>query len=242
MNHTLCTVYIDESGDLGASCGTKWFVLTAAIVNKNDEPQIRSTIRAIRTRLNLRMIHFRDVKDFNRRSFIVSELSGENFQLVNVLFDTSRYDKSKMRSERMAYNFICELLLERVSWVLKDTCRKGNIVLSSRGTSKDNELVEYITDKLTPYHESRIADVFTGVEYKQAADWDMLQLADVCATSMFYSHEINGYGFITPCFALRLLPKLYRQIGSAGNYGVNYFSDDMKPSSELLKAHKICET
>jgi len=217
-------------------------VLTAAIVDESDEPEIRSTIKSIRARLNLRTIHFRDVKDFNKRSYIISELSDKRFQLVNVLFDTNRYDKTIMQNERVAYNFICRYLLERVSWLLKDSNRKGKIVLSSRGTSKDNELVNYINDKFINYPVNETANVFTGTECKQAATWDMLQLADVCATSMFYSHEVNGYGFITPCFAIRLWPKLYRHDGSSDKYGLKYFNDDMKPSAGFLKSHKICET
>ena len=36
-----CTVYIDEAGDLGIGRGTQWFVLSAVIVEKSNEPQIR---------------------------------------------------------------------------------------------------------------------------------------------------------------------------------------------------------
>lgn len=35
------TVYIDEAGDLGIGRGTRWFVLTAVVVKKTVEPQIR---------------------------------------------------------------------------------------------------------------------------------------------------------------------------------------------------------
>ena len=241
MEHTPCTIYIDEAGDLGANRGTQWFVLTAVIVDKRDEPQLRNAIKAIRARLNLQTIHFRNVKDFNRRAYIVSELSNEHFQCVNILFDTRQYDKTKMQAEHTAYNFICRYLLERVSWLLRDTSRKGDIVLSSRGTSKDAELSKYIQNKLFPYQGNEIADVFTGVECKQAHAWDMLQLADVCATSMFYAHEINGYGFVTPCFAIRLGSKLYRRDGKVEKYGLKYFKDEMTPAPDFLKSKKICK-
>ncbi|MCL2579355.1 MAG: DUF3800 domain-containing protein [Oscillospiraceae bacterium] len=236
-----CTIYIDESGDLGANRGTKWFVLTAVIVDASDEPNIRNKLKAIKSKLNLQAIHFRNVKDFNKRSYIVNELAGEHFQMANILFDTNQYDKNRMQTERIAYNYICRYLLERVSWLLRDTNRRGKIVLSSRGTSKDGELVGYIRDKLLPYPDNQIVDVFSGVECKQASVWDMLQLADVCATSMFYSHEINGYGFITPCFLYRLREKLYRRDGKLIKYGLKYFKDNMKPPKDNLKNHKVCE-
>ena len=40
-------VYIDEAGDLGIGRGTRWFVLTAVVVKKTVEPQIRARMTAI---------------------------------------------------------------------------------------------------------------------------------------------------------------------------------------------------
>lgn len=42
---TPCKVYIDEAGDLGVCRGTQWFVLTAVIVQNNNEPAIRETLK-----------------------------------------------------------------------------------------------------------------------------------------------------------------------------------------------------
>ena len=39
------TVYIDEAGDLGIGRGTRWFVLSAVIVAKEDESAIREKMR-----------------------------------------------------------------------------------------------------------------------------------------------------------------------------------------------------
>jgi hypothetical protein len=181
------------------------------------------------------------VKDFNKRCFIVSELSGKSFQLVHVLFDTSSYDKSIMPNERIAYNHLCRLLLAQVAFLLKDTGRKGKVVLSSRGTSKDNELVDDITNNLF-LSNKQFSDVFTSVECKPSSDRVLLQLADVCATSMFYSHEVNSYGFTTPCFSIRLSSKLYRNRDEEELLGIIYYRDDMKPPSGLLESLRICET
>ena len=54
-----CTAYIDESGDLGVNRGTRWFVLSAVIVNKTDEANIRKTIARIKNQLNLQEIHLK---------------------------------------------------------------------------------------------------------------------------------------------------------------------------------------
>ena len=41
---TQCTIYIDEAGDLGINRGTRWFVLTSVIVNKESELNIKYVI------------------------------------------------------------------------------------------------------------------------------------------------------------------------------------------------------
>lgn len=235
-----CTVYIDEAGDLGANRGTNWFVLTAVVVDATEEPKIRTTLKNIKLKLNLQNIHFRTIKDFNRRCYIVQELSQNDFTYVNILFDTTQMDKEKMPTDVLAYNYICRYLIERVSWFMRDTDRRGKIVLSSRGTTRDAELIDYIANKLIPYEGNNIAQVFSGVECKPASQWDLLQLADVCATSMFFSHETNGYGFVVPCFAYKFADKLYRHDGALRSYGIKYFSNSMQPPTGALQKKKIC--
>ena len=48
-----CTLYIDEAGDLGIGKGSDWFILAGVLINKQDEPQIRDTIKNIRSKLNI---------------------------------------------------------------------------------------------------------------------------------------------------------------------------------------------
>lgn len=236
-----CTVYIDESGDLGAGRGTRWFVLTAVIVDSDEERAIRQTISALRSKLNVHSLHMRNIKDFSRRGYAVRELSKHNFTYINILFDTQKFDRNKMKNERIAYNYICRYLIERVSWFLRDTDRIGDIVLSSRGTSKDGELIDYIQTKLLKYDFNEVANRFIGIKSYPAPDRDLLQLADVCATTTFWSYEKNGYGFVIPCFSRQLKSKLYTHSGHVIPYGIKYFNDDMKPDSNYFNGAKVCD-
>ena len=236
-----CTVYIDEAGDLGFQRGTQWFVLSAAIVNKNDEPQIRAKLARLKARLNVNEIHFRNLRDFYRQSLVTQELSSEEFSYICVIADTNKLDPTKIVSAATAYNYLCRMLLERVSWLLRDTRRQGDIVLSSRGTSRDNELIAYIRDKLIPYPDNQVdASVFSGITAKSSGSWDMLQLVDVCATTMFLAYEENGWGFRAPCFARVLKDHLYRYNGKLESYGLKYFNNDMKPAPQSLKCAWPC--
>lgn len=236
MGKTKCSVYIDEAGDLGRCRGTRWFVISAVIVDNTQEPKIRNTISQIKRRTNVNDIHMRKIKDFNKRAYIVSELAKEDFTYISVVVDTNILNTSSL----LAYNYTCRLLLERVSWFLRDTNREGDVVLSSRGTARDGELIKYITDKLLPDISNQVYDVFMKVKAKAASSWDMLQLADVCATSTFLAYEVNGWGFRTPCYAKKLKQHVYTYKSKMDNYGLKYLAPDMKPSREYLIENLIC--
>ena len=115
-----CTIYIDEAGDLGIGRGTQWFVLSAVVVDKTVEQNIRAKIAQIKTQINVNEIHLRKITDFNKRGLIVRELNGEDFTYMNVLVDTNKFDKTKIPSTIIAYNYVCKYLLQRVSWYLRD--------------------------------------------------------------------------------------------------------------------------
>lgn len=236
-----CTVYIDESGDLGVGRGTRWFVLSAVAVDKQDESQIRATLCRIKSRLNVNSIHLRKISDYYRRAFIIREISNENFTYFNVIADTKNFDRTKISSPEVAYNYLCRMLLERVSWFLRDTGRTADVVLSARGTKRDGELISYIKDKLLPYPGNQIApNTIEKICAKQASQWDLLQLADICATSMFLAYEVNTWGFCVPCFSRVLESHLYTYNGKIDSYGIKYFTSDMKPCVNELRDCWIC--
>lgn len=236
------TVYIDESGDLGCGTGTRWFVITAVIVDKENEKTIRQTMNAIKNRLNVQEIHLRKIYDYYRRAYLTRELNEEKFTYINVIADTNKLDTSKISSPTVAYNYLCRMLLERVSWFLRDTGRTADIVLSARGTSRDGELIEYIKEKLLPYGDNQIvSDVFENITAKTANSWDMLQLADVCATTTFLAYEINGWGFRTPCYFKILQNHLYKHGDKIMSYGMKYFTDEMKPETEEINSNYPCK-
>lgn len=196
----------------------------------------------IKTRLNVKNIHLRNITDFYKRGYIVSELNKESFTYINIIADTNKFDKTKISSPAIAYNFLCRLLIERASWFLRDTNRIADIVLSSRGTSRDGELIEYIKDKLISYPRNEVhSEVFNKVTAKPAGSWDMLQLADVCATTMFLTYEKNGWGFCTPCYSKALKDHLYTRAGSLNSYGIKYFKPEMQPNANDLKCNWICK-
>ena len=85
-----CTLYIDEAGDLGIGKGTDWFVLAGILVNKSDEKDIRLKIKDIRSKINVNEIHFRKMVSFEKKSYVVSELSKCNFKYITIIADTRK--------------------------------------------------------------------------------------------------------------------------------------------------------
>lgn len=173
---------------------------------------------------------------------MVRELNEEEFTYINVIADTNKFDRSKIPTPTIAYNYMCRMLLERVSWFLRDTNRTADIVLSARGTSRDGELIEYIKEKLVPYTGNQIVQgVFGNITAKTANSWDMLQLADVCATTTFLAYEMNGWGFRTPCYFKVLKNHIYKHNGKAMRYGMKYFTDNMIPCAEDINCNYPCK-
>lgn len=240
-----CTIYIDEAGDLGINRGTRWFVLSAIIVNKDVEPAIRQKIKSVKAELNLNEIHFRNLRNYEQKCFAVSKLSSCDFDLINVIVDTSKITLNKTDRNGtpsiVSYNYCCRLLLKRVSWLLRDSDRFGDIILSSRGTSRDGELIDYIQNKLLQYDFNEVNNRFNTIRSKSASEWDLLQLADVCATSIFHYHEINKYGFITPCYCYRLKSHVYARNGKTDSYGMKYYASEMKPDKTYFLEKMICK-
>lgn len=236
------TVYIDEAGDLGIKRGTKWFILSAVIVDKDKESGIRKELKKIKENFNLNEVHLRKVPDYYKRAFIVKSVSACDFKIISIVIDTDKLNLLKFPNSTFTYNFACRLLIERISWFLRDEKKRADIVLSARGTSRDNELIRYIKEKLIPYEFNQVANVFCNVTAKTAASWDLLQLADISATTLFLAYEINHLGFRTPCFIKMLSTKYYRHNGHLHKYGLKYFSTDMQLSTEKLNENIICKS
>ncbi len=205
---------------------------------------------SIKHELNLDTIHFRALRSFEQRAYVAKELSNSPFEYINVIIDTHKLDLNKLLGNRsdfsekpsiILYNHSCRYLIERVSWILRDTNRIGDVVLSSRGTSRDGELIDYLNNKLIHYGNNEVSNYFRNIYSKTGASWDMLQLADICATSMFYYHETNRYGFVMPCYTYKLRNSLYKRNGKILKYGMKYYTDFMEPENDYFSSRMICK-
>ena len=232
------SICIDEAGDLGYKKGTKWFVISACIVETDNEKDIRKKLDNIKSKLNVNQVHLRNIKDYPKRSYITNEIKDLPFTYINILVDTDNRDPKL--SPNTAYNYACRLLVERITWFLKDNDGQGKIVLSSRGTSRDNELIEYIKS-LLKYSYNEVKNNISKVEAKPFGSWDLLQLADVCATTTFLAFEVARYGLKYPCFMFKIKDHLYKHGETTKSYGQKFLSSDMEISSDEFKIGMPCK-
>lgn len=231
-------VYIDESGDLGIGKGTRWFVISAIVVQKDEEPLLRSAVSNIKNKLNLNCVHFRNIREFQKRLYIVKQIYNLPFTTINVIVDTSKWD---LRDSEQAYNYLSRILLERVSWFLRDNCAKADVVFSSRNTRRDKELIEYLNNKVLNYEWNKIApNTIASISSEKMEKYDMLQLADVCAAAMFKSHEPDTLGFIYPCYMNNLRDHLYTHNSKVFSYGMKYYSNNMQLDKSYIEEHSPC--
>lgn len=239
MEKKECNVYIDESGDLGIGKGTRWFVITAVIAEKDKEKELRSIIKGIKNQLNIQTIHFREIREFNKKLYIVSQLKDAPFTIVNVIVDTSLLELS---NGIKTYNFMSKILLERVSWYLRDHQMVANVVFSSRNSKRDNELTNYLNTKVINYEWNEIAEgTIVSVTSKKMENVDMLQLADICAASFYKSHETDRFGFVYPCYMNNLKTHLYSYNGQVNKYGIKYYREKMRPDESFFLDKEPCD-
>lgn len=184
--------------------GTQWFVLTAVIVDSNDEPAIRAALSQLKAKINVHEIHFRNISNFFNRMLVVQELTRLPFTYANIIVNTDMLDLTMRSNSMTAYNYICRMLIERESWYLRDSGAVGDVMLSARGTSRDYELIKYILSLLLCDVRTEIVpNVISKVTARPAGSWDMLQMVDVCApphfTDINKTHRAFAYR-ATPMF------------------------------------------
>ena len=81
-------IYIDESGDEGINRGSKYFILTAIIVEKKKDLSISKVVDKIKDNLELdikNQLHWNKVKGFPNKKMIMEQVSNSDLTIINIV-------------------------------------------------------------------------------------------------------------------------------------------------------------
>lgn len=237
--------YIDESGDDGfvfkpdGKGSTRWLILSAVIVRKTNDYQLREALKTARTALGKDPKHvFHFSKMQHHHVLPVCKVIGQlPIKIVSVLANKSALPNipSYSSQKNRLYHYMTRVLAERVSWVCKDK-RKLNegdgtvrLIFSNRATMSYDELRTYfqlLKDK--PKSEDVRIDWSSirpeDVESEKHELMAGLQIADFVASGTRLAaeprHGVADFGYLKQ-FASRLYKRNEKLFG----YGLKFYPD-----------------
>lgn len=249
--------YVDESGDEGFKFlpneqgSSRWFVLSALVVRKENDMQIVQLAKQAREILNKepkKPLHFRELRH-EQRVPLARLIGSAPVRTVSVLVHKPSIPEPEIFQQQAyaLYRYATRLLVERVSWLCRDAKRTGHgngfveMVFSNRSAMSYDDLRGYLL-KLRDDGSERDVRVdwavidpvkIRAINHDQLAG---LQLADAVASGVFFSVHRNPYGEVEDRY-LRLLAKtVYRNREKTEGYGLKFWCQDADEIQRLVQA------
>ena len=184
-------VYIDESGDEGINKGSKYFILTAIIVEKTKDLESSRVVDKIKENLEMdkkSQLHWKLLKGLPNKRMIMSLVSTLDIKIINVIIDTRCI---KVIPSNNIYNYFSGYLYERICWYMNEVNGIANINISSRGNLSKAKLSAYLNNK---NHKKFNIDTSRIKEIKIIPNVrkKLLQLADCCCSALFQALKYNN--------------------------------------------------
>ena len=200
-------VYIDEAGDRGRRPGSSdHFVLSAVIVNDARESIARAELATVKRTLGRKpsdVLHFRNLTH-SQKVKACQEVANFSIERVTSVILCKRSIQQPFQGGGLAYIsqpdpmylWAIRLLLERISWHLRDTGGGSSIVtfahLSRFKAAKLHDYRQALWFSTTTIHWPS----FDGHQFRlnHPNTIDLLQLADSCASAVYRAVEPDQFG------------------------------------------------
>lgn len=249
------TAYIDESGDEGfvflpgEKGSSRWLVLSAVVFRKSEDKEAVRVMREVRGLLGKdpkKALHFREMKHEHRVPYVLAVATAP-IRIVSVLIHKpSVTEPEKFQSEAFRlYRYATRLLVERVSWLCRDT-RKDNegdgsceLIFSNRSAMSYEDLRNYLLHlKDRPDTDARIDWNAIRPQQVRAVHHDQLaglQMADAVASSLFFAVNLTQYSEVEDRYFRILRPTIYRQpkTGELG-YGLKFWPGSLESLTKSM--------
>jgi len=236
----LYRVYVDEAGDRGFSAASsRHFVVSAVIVPDATDARLRSELAALRSALKRHSGHALHFVKFNhsQRLKAAQEIANSSLAaVVNVVIykDLIGQPPPAEQTSYIArpdpmYLWALRLLLERISWYADENDGDDAIVTFGQLKGFGSKKLHDYRNALEVSSEVEVRwRVFDGHPYRidNPKTVELLQVADITASSLFRAVEPDVYGNTEPRYLGELGPKLYRRAGeSVTTCGLKTFPD-----------------
>lgn len=216
-------VYIDESGDEGINKGSKYFILTAIIVNKKDDLEISKKVDLIKSNLEMNVksqLHWKLIKGYPNKKMIMEIVSNLDINIINIIVDTKSI---KLIPSNNIYNYFSGYLYERICWFMQEKNGIANINISSRGNLSKKSLNNYLDNKNHKKFEINTSLINT-IKIIPNERKKLLQLADSCCSALFQALKYND---ITHFEYIKIIKKkLYNIKNNLISYGLKLVPSD----------------
>lgn len=223
-------VYIDESGDEGIHRGSKFFILTAILVEKKKDLGISKCVDTIKKSLEISIksqLHWNTIKGYPNKLMIMSNIKEMDLTIINIIIDTS---KIKFINSNHIYYHFSGYLFERICWFVRDRNAVANINISSRGEnlSKENLIIflqENNSKFKIDYTKIKQIKIYPNSQKK------LLQLADCCCSALGQALKYNDekhHKYISS-----LENKFYEYNKNYLGYGLKYVPGNITPAKEF---------
>lgn len=244
----LWRVYIDEAGDRGMSASSSaHFVASAIIVPDATDATARGELAKLRQALGRQpgqTLHFQKFSH-SQRLKAVQDLATFSIASISNVVICKRLLSQPTPAGNMAYIanpdpmylWAMRLLLERISWYVRDHGGGKAIVTFAH-------ITHFHTQKLHSYRQALENSnthihwpAFDGHPFKfdHPNKIDLLQFADTAASALFRAVEPDSYGNTEARYLAELRPKLYRRYnGNVTSYGLKVFpTSEAQPGGSL---------
>lgn len=244
------STFIDESGCEGFHFGkgsSEWFVLSGVVVRKAEEVESVKVVDLVRQKLGRpakKPLHWKDLKH-DHKVFFIDQCSRKPFKTVTVcIHKPSLKEPEKFQDKYRLYFYAVRYLLERISWLCRDTLPKSqlnerftDLCFSNRSGMSYQQLKEYLSllKEKTGLGDVRID--WSTVDENRAAALSPgrkmgLQIADAVAGAVFNALERNRFGYTEPRYAIMLKPIVYHHSGRYLGYGLKFWP---RETEELIR-------
>lgn len=222
-------VYIDESGDEGIHRGSKYFILTAILINKKDDLNMSKIVDKIKNDIEIDIkcqLHWKLIKGYPNKLMIMTTVSKMKVSIINIVIDTS---KIKFIHSSDIYNHFSGYLFERICWFVRDNNATANINISSRGNLEKQKLIDFLKNNNgkfnIDYEKIKNIKIYPNSQKK------LLQLADCCCSALGQALKYNDDKHRN--YILHLKPKFYSYNGKYLGYGLKYVPGNTNYSVEF---------